>query len=88
MILWLITYHLENQNDITITVSKYTYNLPYGLVSFDDNLSFKDLKEKPNITNFVLSGIYCLNKDMCTSVKKQKLDMPDIIKNAHKCKKK
>ena len=84
----LTTYHLENKNDITITVSKHTYNLPYGLVSFDEKLSFKSLKEKPDISNFILSGIYCLNKDICISVKKQKVDMPEIINNAHKLKKK
>lgn len=84
----LTTYHLENKNDITITVSKHIYNLPYGLVNFDEKLSFKSLREKPDISNFILSGIYCLNKNICISVKKQKIDMPEIINNAHKLKKK
>lgn len=84
----LTTYHFENNNDITITVSKHTYNLPYGLVSFDEKLSFKGLQEKPDISNFILSGIYCLNKSSCSNIKKQKIDMPDIIKKSYKMKKK
>ena len=62
--------------------------MPYGLVSFDESLSFRSLKEKPDITNFILSGIYCINKDICISIKKKKIDMPDIIKMAHKVNKK
>ena len=62
--------------------------MPYGLVNFDEKLTFKGLREKPDITNFILSGIYCINKDICLSLKKQKIDMPDIISIAHKANKK
>ena len=75
----LTDYHIENKHDITITVAKYTYNLPFGLINFDKNLNFKSLKEKPDISNFVLSGIYCLNKECCELIKNKRTDMTEVI---------
>ena len=81
-------YHKASNNDITITVSNYEYKIPFGLVKFDKNLSFLSLEEKPNISNFILSGIYCLNKETCNLVKNEHVDMTDIILKAHLLKKK
>lgn len=77
----LMAYHNENENDITITVANYIYNIPFGVVEFNKNLSFISLSEKPDISNFVLSGIYCLSKECCNLIKKNKIDMTQIIQD-------
>ncbi len=84
----LKAYHNASDNDITITVTNFTYSVPFGLVKFDKNLSFLSLEEKPNISHFVLSGIYCLNKEVCNLVKNENIDMTDIIQKAYLLKKK
>ena len=84
----LKAYHNASDNDITITVTNYTYNVPFGLVKFDKNLSFISLEEKPDISNFILSGIYCLNKEVCNLIKNESIDMTDVIQQAHLLKRK
>ncbi len=84
----LTDFHIENKNDITITIAKYTYNLPFGLVNFDKSLNFKSLKEKPDISNFVLSGIYCLSKSCCNLIKNKKIDMTEVIDKSYSLNKK
>jgi len=77
-------FHSEKLNDITITVAKYSNQIKFGVVDFDKNLNFKKLKEKPITDYFILSGIYCLNKNICDLVNNENLDMPTLIENAHK----
>lgn len=79
----LLAFHKENKNDITITVANYKYKLPFGLVKFNKNLSFISLSEKPDITHFILSGIYCLSKECCNLIRKQNVDMTNIIQKSH-----
>ena len=67
----------------SITVANYKYKLPFGLVKFNKNLSFISLSEKPDITHFILSGIYCLSKECCNLIRKQSIDMTHIIQKSH-----
>ena len=83
----LNSFHYDQENDITITVAKYEYNIPFGLVNFDKSQNMVNILEKPNKEEFVLSGIYCLNKNVCRLVKKKKIDMVTLIDAAHNLKK-
>ncbi len=78
----LSSFHIEKNFDITITVAKYSYEIPFGVVNFASDMSFKSLMEKPVQSKFVLSGIYCLNKEVCDLVGRKKIDMPDLINQA------
>ncbi len=80
----LNSFHKEQDNDITITVAKYQYDIPFGSVKFDKSYNLLSLREKPTREEFVLSGIYCLSKDTCKLVKKRKLDMTTLIFKASK----
>ncbi len=84
----LYTFHHENNNDITLTVANYGFKIPFGLVKFDDKLNLKSIEEKPLINNFVLSGIYCLNRNVCSLANGDYLDMTTLISRAIKIKKK
>ena len=75
--------HAEKSNDITLAVAKYSYSLPFGLVTFDKNLKFKKIREKPVLDHHVLSGIYFLNKKVCNYVEQDYLDMTSLIEKAH-----
>ena len=81
-------FHKDKQNDVTVTVAKYEHQVPFGVVDFNKNNDFNSLDEKPLLTHFVLSGIYCLNKNVCSLINKEKIDMTSIISMAKKLNKK
>ena len=58
-------FHSEKKFDLTLTVAHYTTEIPFGVVDLDNRFKFKALKEKPTKKYFVLSGIYCLSKNIC-----------------------
>ena len=84
----LHNYHKENFNDITLTVAKYQYKIPYGVIHFDKRLQYKSLLEKPLKEEYILSGMYCLNKNICDLVDNKFTNMPDLISTAYKLGKK
>ena len=67
---------------MTITVAHYSFKIPFGVVNLNNKFTFKSLSEKPIEKQFVLSGIYCLSKRVCKIVKKNYLDMPELINYA------
>ena len=81
-------FHIEKGNDITVTVAKHSMQIPYGVINFDEHQNFTGLKEKPNVFNYVLRGIYCLNKEIVKSVENKKIDMPNIIQKSYEAGKK
>lgn len=77
-------FHLEKKYDLTLTVAYYNYNIPFGVIDFDNNFKFKSLSEKPSKKYFILSGIYCLSKRVCDLTTEKYLDMPELINQANK----
>ena len=35
----LISYHHDSKNDITLTVARYSYKIPFGLVELNKNIN-------------------------------------------------
>ena len=60
----LIAYHHDSKNDITLTVAKYSYKIPFGLVDLDHSHQLINIREKPNVDFSVISGIYCIKKSI------------------------
>ena len=77
----LLSFHNLNKYDITLCLAKYIYNIPFGVVEFKKNNEFDKISEKPLLTKFILSGVYCINKEIFKYVGDKKLDMPDLIEN-------
>lgn len=73
---------------MTLTVAKYKYKMPYGVIDFDKKFYLKNLKEKPYKEEFVYSGIYCINKKICDLVEENFIDLTDLINTASKLGKK
>ena len=84
----LISYHHDTKNDITLTIARYSYQIPFGLVELNKNYRLINIKEKPSIDYNVVSGIYCLKKNICNLVSKEYIDMTTLISNSIQMKKK
>lgn len=52
--------HIKQNNDMTIAIKSYDYNIPYGVVNLANN-QVKALQEKPSFSCLVSGGIYCMN---------------------------
>lgn len=75
----LLQFHREQQADATMCVSKYNFQVPYGVVSVDD-VSIQQIDEKPTQSFFVNAGIYTLEPSVLRFVKKGlPLDMPTLF---------
>ncbi len=84
----LMTYHYDTKNDITLTVAKYSYKIPFGLVELDKSYQLVKINEKPSLDYNVVSGIYCIKKSICDLISNEHLDMTTLISNSIKLKKK
>jgi NDP-sugar pyrophosphorylase family protein len=56
----ILDYHRENNNEITVVAALKHYPIPYGTIETGDNGQLLELKEKPEITFKINSGLYIL----------------------------
>ena len=80
----LISFHFEKNNSITLCAAQYEINIPFGLISFNKKHQLTSLKEKPTLKNYILSGIYCIEKEIFSLINKDNIDMTDLILKANK----
>lgn len=77
--------HKREKTDITIFGSLENIDMSYGILESDNNGEFCGIKEKPNLSFLVNTGIYILNPLLIDLVgKNERLDMPDLIDRAKK----
>ena len=72
-----LNHHVELKNAITIGTAKFTYQLPYGVLSDEDNKVIID--EKPLQKFNVLSGVNLIDASYLKQIQFQKLDMDELI---------
>ena len=74
-----------NKNDITILSSVNSYQIPYGVLSFDKYNRFEKIIEKPIFKNNINIGIYIIRPNVLHLIKENKhLNFTDLVKNAKK----
>ncbi len=56
-------YHRENQNDMTIVTAIKSFRIPYGVVETGKDGLMLGLKEKPETTYMINTGVYILNPE-------------------------
>ncbi|MCQ2119565.1 MAG: nucleotidyltransferase family protein [Bacteroidales bacterium] len=56
-------YHVSNHNDMTIVTMVKNFKIPYGVIETGDDGLMVSLKEKPELTYHVNTGVYILNPD-------------------------
>jgi len=61
-------YHTRNKNDITIVAALKNYSIPYGIVETRENGILTDIKEKPEYTFMINSGMYILEPAMIDQI--------------------
>lgn len=61
-------YHVNNCNDMTIVTMIRSFKIPYGVIETGQDGLMIDLKEKPEQTYQVNTGVYILNPDMIDEI--------------------
>jgi len=81
----LLDFHYSHDSTATMCVREYDYQIPYGVVKFDQ-WEIQELQEKPTCTSFVNAGIYVINPKIFYRVEKDEyFDMTDLFtKNIEK----
>ena len=75
-----LSFHNSNQNDLTVSVRHYSYNLAFGECVINDNQEIELVEEKPLKSSLVATGQYILTKNAINLIDSNEyLDMPDFI---------
>ena len=61
-------YHLKNHNDMTIVTMVKSFKIPYGVIETGEDGLMTALKEKPEQTYQVNTGVYILNPELINDI--------------------
>lgn len=64
----ILSYHIENKNEITIVAALKHYPIPYGVLETGENGNLQSLQEKPEITFKINSGMYILESKVLNEI--------------------
>jgi NDP-sugar pyrophosphorylase family protein len=64
----ILSYHNENKNEITLVAALKHYPIPYGTVETGENGQLIELKEKPELTFKINSGMYILDPHLLDEI--------------------
>nr|WP_288825257.1 nucleotidyltransferase family protein [uncultured Clostridium sp.] len=77
----LLLYHKKSRNQITVVTAMKNYEIPYGVISLDENGCIHSMSEKPKYEFLVSTGLYVLEKDILKYIPLDSpFDMPDLIR--------
>lgn len=76
----IVRHHKEQGNKATMVCSLKNFEIPYGVVHFNEGGEISSFKEKPQMSFFTNTGYYVLEEDVFGYVHPdEKIGMPDII---------
>lgn len=61
-------YHQENHNDLTIVTAVKSFRIPYGVIEAGEDGLMTALKEKPELTYMINTGVYILNPECIAEI--------------------
>lgn len=61
-------YHKTNKNDITIVTAVKSFRIPYGVIESGEDGIMTGLKEKPETTYLINTGVYILNPELINEI--------------------
>lgn len=64
-------YHQENHNDLTIVTAVKSFRIPYGVIETGEDGLMTALKEKPELTYMINTGVYILNPECIAEIPKE-----------------
>lgn len=78
-------YHIENKNDITMVTAVKSFHIPYGVIETGEDGLMTGLKEKPDITYKINTGVYILNSELIKDIPENKFfhitDLMEVVKS-------
>lgn len=63
-------YHRDNYNDLTIVTAVKSFRIPYGVIETGEDGLMIALKEKPELTYMINTGVYILNPECIAEIPK------------------
>ncbi|WP_288983328.1 nucleotidyltransferase family protein [uncultured Treponema sp.] len=77
-------YHIENKNDITMVTAVKSFHIPYGVIETGEDGLMTGLKEKPDITYKINTGVYILNPELIKDIPENQFfhitDLMEVVK--------
>ncbi len=78
----IYNYHKENGNDLTIVGALKNYLIPYGIIKTGKNGRLVEIKEKPDITYTINSGMYVLEPHVLDLIpENEPFDITDLLES-------
>lgn len=76
----VLAYHKEHGNDMTIVSSLKTMVIPYGVFQSGKNGRIISMEEKPEISNYINTGMYYINPEFIEWIPKgEPFNMTDLV---------
>lgn len=69
----ILDYHHDNKNELTIVAALRHYPIPYGTIESGKDGQLIELKEKPELTFMINSGMYVLEPHLLQEIPSDKL---------------
>lgn len=77
--------HKQKNNFITMVLSEYTANVPYGVVQIDEQNNYKAVTEKPDFEYLINTGVYIVNSQVIDELPENTaIGFPSIIEKYKK----
>ena len=81
----LVSFHTENNHDLTLVASLKDYKIPYGVCELEKGGSLARIKEKPQYSFLVNTGMYVVRRDRLNLIPENAhCDMTDFIETLKK----
>lgn len=64
----ILKYHRETKNELTVIAAIKNYSIPYGTIETGENGQLLNLKEKPDLTFKINSGMYILEPHLLSEI--------------------
>ena len=79
--LCIYEYHKSHGNAMTMVVAAKNMGLPYGVVDLDARGNLQAIREKPEYSFLVNTGIYVMEPKVMDFIKKdERIDIPELAK--------
>ncbi len=76
----IYNFHKKENNFITMVCSLKKIKIPYGVIEINQNGEIEEMKEKPEFSFFVNTGMYIVEPQVIEELEENKaVDFPDII---------
>ena len=69
----ILKFHIENKNDITLVASIKNFDIPYGVCEIENGGTLLKIREKPEFSFLVNTGMYIVNSDMIRIIPRNQL---------------